>query len=108
MSQKGYRYRVIYITITEAKKSAENKSLGTNSIIYCLTPSIGPPKKDRKQRIKNKNNRSLSFHFDFWVCGFVTLSVFSGFSDVPLYLANYSIKLIYVHIIRTSSMRGLK
>ena len=25
---------------------------------------IGPPKKDRKQSIKNKNNRSLSFHFD--------------------------------------------
>ena len=47
---------------------------------------IGPPKKDRKQSIKNKNNRYLSFHFDFLglsVCGFVRLSVFSGFSDVP-------------------------
>ena len=26
---------------------------------------VGPPKKDRKQSIKNENNRSLSFHFDF-------------------------------------------
>ena len=37
---------------------------------------IGPPKKDRKQSIKNKNNRSPSFHFDFLglsVCGFVVL-----------------------------------
>ena len=76
-------------------------------------------KKDRKQSIKNKNNRSLSFHFDFlglsvcgfvslWLCPFVRLSVFFGFSDVPLYLTNYSIKLIYMHIMRTSSMRGLK
>ena len=72
---------------------------------------IGPPKKDRKQSIKNKNDRSLSFHFDFLglsICGFVALSVFSGFSDVPLYLTNYSIKLIYMHIMRASSMRGLK
>ena len=67
---------------------------------------IGPPKQDRKQSIKNKNNRSLSFHFDlFSGCRFVRLSVFS---DVPLYLTNYSIKLIYMHIIRTDSMRRLK
>ena len=41
---------------------------------------IGPLKKDRKQSIKNKNNRSLCFHFDFFpdvgLCGFL---------DVPLY-----------------------
>ena len=43
-----------------------------------------------------------------WLCDFVRLSVFSGFSDVPLYLTNYSIKLMYMLIIRTSSMRGLK
>ena len=34
---------------------------------------VGPPKKDRKQSIKNKNNRSLSFHFDFLVCPSVAL-----------------------------------
>ena len=35
---------------------------------------IGPLKKDRKQGIKNKNNRSLSFHFDFFSgCGFVRI-----------------------------------
>ena len=38
----------------------------------------------------------------------MALSGLSGFSDVPLYLTNYSIKLIYMHIIRTSSMRRLK
>ena len=27
---------------------------------------IGPPKKDRKQSIKTKTNRSLSFHFDLF------------------------------------------
>ena len=73
-----------------------------------LHPIIGPPKEDRKQSIKDKNNRSLSFHFDFLglsVCGFVVLS---GFLDVPLYLKNYLIKLKCMHIIRTSSMRGLK
>ena len=82
---------------------------------------IGPPKRDRKQsiKIKNKNNRSLSFHFDFLglsvcpmtnvQCSFVALSVLSGFLDIPLYLTNYSIKLIICkHNIRTSSMRGLK
>ena len=38
---------------------------------------IGPPKQVRKQSIKNKNNRSLSFHFDlFSGCRFVR---FSGF-----------------------------
>ena len=44
---------------------------------------VGPPKKDRKQSIKNKNIRFLSFHFDFlclWLCPFVRLSVLSGFS----------------------------
>ena len=67
---------------------------------------IGPPKKDRKQSIKNKNNRSLSFHFDlFSGCWFVRLSVFP---DFHLYLTNYSIKLIYMHFIRTGSMRRLK
>ena len=67
---------------------------------------IGPPKKDRKQSIKNNNNRSLSFHFDlFSGCRFVGLSVFP---DFHLYLTNYSIKLIHVHIIRTDSMRRLK
>ena len=67
---------------------------------------IEPPKKDRKQSIKNKNNRSLSFHFDlFSGCWFVGLSVFP---DFHLYLTNYSIKLIYMHIIRTGSMRRLK
>ena len=39
------------------------------------TNFIGPPKQDRKQSIKNKNNRSLSFHFDLFsgclsVCSF--------------------------------------
>ena len=68
--------------------------------------SIEPPKQDRKQSIKNKNNRSLSFHFDlFSGCRFVGLSVFP---DSRLYLTNYSIKLIYMHIIRTGSMRRLK
>ena len=43
---------------------------------YLTVPAvvIGPPKKDTKQSIKNKNNRSLSFHFDFlglWLCPFV-------------------------------------
>ena len=75
---------------------------------------IGPPKQDRKQSIKNKNNRSLSFHFDLFsgcrfvglsVCWFVGLPVFPNFR---LYLTNYSIKLIYMHIIRTGSMRRLK
>ena len=45
---------------------------------------IGPPKQDRKQSIKNKNNRSLSFHFDlFSGCRFVR------FPDFRLYLTNY-------------------
>ena len=39
------------------------------------------------------------------VCRFVHFSWFSG---VRLYLSNYSIKLIYMHIIRTGSMMGLK
>ena len=75
---------------------------------------IGPQKQHRKQSIKNKNNRSLSFHFDlFSGCWFVGLSVcpFAGLSvspDFHLYLTNYLIKLIYMHIIRTGSMRRLK
>ena len=48
----------------------------------------------RKQSIKNKNNRSLSFHFDlfsgYWFVGL------SAFLDFRLYLTNYSIKLIYI------------
>ena len=71
-----------------------------------LPKHVGPPKKDRQQSVKNKNNRSLSFHFDFF--GFVALSVCPFFSDIPLYLTNYPIKLIYMHIMRMSSMRGLK
>ena len=67
---------------------------------------VGPPKKDRKQSIKNKNGRSFSFHFDlFSGCWFVGMSVFP---DFHLYLTNYSIKLLYVHIIRTGLMRRLK
>ena len=31
---------------------------------------IGPPKRNRKQRITNENNRSLSFHFNFCLFGF--------------------------------------
>ena len=47
---------------------------------------VGPPKQDRKQSIKNKNNRSLSFHFDlFSGCWFVGLS---AFPDFRLYLTN--------------------
>ena len=41
-------------------------------------------------------------------CPFVHLSVLSGFSDFPLYLNNHFIKRIYMHIIRTSLMRGLR
>ena len=67
---------------------------------------VGPSKKDRKQSIKNKNNRSLSFHFDlFSGCRYVGLSVFP---DFHLYLNNYFIKRIYMHIIRTGSMRRLE
>ena len=85
------------------------------TLAIILTDSIiGPPEKDRKQSINNKNNSYLSFHFDFfgfvrlWPYGFMALSVCPFFPDFPLYLTNYSIKLIYMHIIRTSSMRGLK
>ena len=73
-----------------------------NSLILMIVVVhvIEPPKKDRKRSMKNKNknNRSLSFHFDFFrmsVCGDVCLS---GYSDVPLYLTNYSLELIYMHI----------
>ena len=38
-------------------------------------------------------------------CRYVGLSIFP---DFHLYLTNYSIKLIYMHIIRTGSMRRLK
>ena len=61
---------------------------------------------DRQSKIENKNNRSLSFHFDLF-SGYPFVR-FSWFSDVRLYLTNYSIKLIYMHIIRTGSMRRLK
>ena len=65
-------------------------------VIFTWTsiPDIGPPKKDRKQSIKNKNNRSLSFHFD----------LFSGFSLISHELLNKT----YHQIIRTGSMRRLK
>ena len=39
------------------------------------------------------------------ICQFVGLSVFS---DFRLYQTNYLIKLIYMHIIKTGSMRRLK
>ena len=58
---------------------------------------VGPPKKDRKQSIKN--DRSLSFHFDFLglsLCGFVPLSVCPLCPNFPLYLNNYFIKSIYM------------
>ena len=83
--------------------SREKKVLLKNSGPVRKALFIGPPKKDRKQSIKIKNNRSLSFHFDF-----LGLSVLSGFSDFPLYLNNFFIKRIYMPIIRTSSMRGLR
>ena len=44
------------------------------SVHQHVNPLIGPPKQDtdRKQSIKNKNNRSLSFYFDlFSGCRFV-------------------------------------
>ena len=48
--------------------------------VLILLSFIGPPKQDRKQSIKNKNNRSLSFHFDlFSGCPFIGLSVFPDF-----------------------------
>ena len=54
---------------------------------------IGPPKQDRKQSIKNKNNRSLSFHFDlFSGCRFVR---FSGFSLISHELLDKT--YIYTH-----------
>ena len=43
-----------------------------------------------------------------WVCGFVRLSFCPFCPDFPLYLNNYFIKLIYIHIVRTASMRGLR
>ena len=47
-------------------------------IINIISQIIGPPKQDRIQSIKNKNNRSLSFHFDlFSGCRFVRFSRFS-------------------------------
>ena len=56
-------------------------------------PLIGPPKQDRKQSIKNKNNRSLSFHFDlFSGCRFIG---FSGFSLISQELLDET--YIYAH-----------
>ena len=67
---------------------------------------VGPPKQDRKQSIKSKKKIGPSvFTLIFWVCPFVALS---RFSDAPLHLTNYSIKFIYMHITRTSSIRRLK
>ena len=76
-------------------------------IVQCIY--IGPPKQDRKQSIKNKNNKSLSFHFDlFSGCWFVRLSFFLifGFSLISHELLDKT--YIYIHIIRTGSMRRLK
>ena len=54
-----------------------------------IDTNIRPPTHDRKQNIKNKNNRSLSFHFYFEglsVCGFVGLSGFADFRTFPYIL----------------------
>ena len=63
-------------------KKRQSQQLG--NIQHPVKPHIaiiGPPKQDRKQSIKNKNNRSPSFHFDlFSGCRFVR---FSGFSMFP-------------------------
>ena len=40
--------------------------------------------------------------------GFVALSICPFCPDFPLYLNNYFIKRIYMHIIKTASMRGLR
>ena len=46
---------------------------------------VGPPKKDRKQSIKKTKTIGTSvFTLIFWVCPFVVLSVFSGFSGCSL------------------------
>ena len=59
----------VYIVCLHVKFRCTIKSV-------CTLNSIGPPKQDRKQSIKNKNNRSLSFHFDlFSGCWFVDLLV---------------------------------
>ena len=59
---------------------------------------IGPPKKDRKQSIKNKNNSSLSFHFDFlglWLCDFVRFFRIFGCSLISHELLDKT--YIYAH-----------
>ena len=58
---------------------------------------------NKAQKAKSKNNRSLSFHFDF-----LGLSVFFRIFECSLISHESLDKLIYMHIIRTSSMRGLK
>ena len=58
--------------------------------------SIGPPKQDRKQRMKIKNNRSLCFHFDFRMCPYIPRT-----TGQNLYMCT-------TYIIRLSSLRGLK
>ena len=61
---------------------------------------IGLPKKDKKQSIKSKNNRSLSFHFDFWVGLFVALSIFCFFRIFGCSLISYELldkTYIYAH-----------
>ena len=65
---------------------------------------------DHQRKIENKAKKTKTigpsvFTLIFWVCPFVALwfspfvrlYVFSGFSDVPLYLTSYSIKLIYAY-----------
>ena len=81
-------------------------------IMYCMRQSlqlgvglVGSPKKDRKQSIKNKTIGPSVFTLIF---GFVALSVCPFCPDFPLYLNNYFIKRIYMHIIRMASMRGLR
>ena len=64
---------------------------------------FGPPKQDRKQSIKTRTIGPSVFTLIYFLD--VGLSVFPNFR---LYLTNYLIKLVYMHIIRTGSMRRLK
>ena len=58
-------------------------------------PIVEPPKQDRKQSIKNKNDRSLSFHFDlFSGCPFVR---FSGCSLISPELLDKTYIIICAH-----------
>ena len=64
---------------------------------------VGPPKKDRNKHKKTKKIGPSVFTLIYFPD--VGLSVFP---DFHLYLTNYTIKLIYMHIIRTGFMRRLK